>query len=789
MSLSDEQEYVRALQDDAYHQIVNMESRDRVYDPQGRILVEVTLPEAVHQYFETQLAQKLTPTTVVSFDVFSEPGLKQEFLERFKLHEDSFAVHRGSIIALQHEFYFHMKLVSRTYNKLADLKFPQEKMEQIHQQVMRNLGKRIETFYQQAISESTNSEKIIDEVVLIKKLNKGRKILLSQAHILFAEEVLTQTGQVLSSRDAKHLKHLAETTTATDNDVLYIDESMSMANWIGGNKVTAHDRGIGTEHLADRRILNIPFDATRIWSDRLQIRVPSLDVKKGVKSEAAIMDIVDKLEHLSRKYQMYEHTSFGLADGLRAFTYNLHTAINDTLEGGGNKQSQGARYILAAAHQYNAQQIQTNKEGRLLCLVQNISVNGYGDDLGYGADPLQREATLMTELALAYNNAPADPHLHSALQHYYNFLMDKARPSYFSQSDEGKQAIKNLRQMKMQLRSEKNLGEKELRGGVQDALRKVFAFDLHIHHDYTKLIQALSIFSEEVSISGCKSGNERAQAVNGRVAILDKAAQNENNSITKLVKELGQAQTPVAATRAMRALKLEVDKQYDHHLQGGMALVSMVDQGAAAKVKAKKGFMGMVDRNSAEEKELKHLHQSSAGSMQAHKGMTREMTAAAKKVTPSSSQRAGQIIGSVVATLFAPFILVGLAIERIYKAITRTGVKEQVDHQFVAAAPPPKDDSYNVMHTHIPAVRRAQPPAQDVSSLTKEYHKIGEHLAHDKHDITPSGVKKIVKEEKERAADSNPTQNLKSVQFKEALRQESPKSEDTSNTVSAKGSA
>ena len=43
----------------------------------------------------------------------------------------------------------------------------------------------------------------------------------------------------------------------------------------------------------------------------------------------------------------------------------------------------------------------------------------------------------------------------------------------------------------------------------------------HHSHDNAKTIQALSVFVEQAAISGCKSGNERAEAINKWVAVLD----------------------------------------------------------------------------------------------------------------------------------------------------------------------------------------------------------------------------------------------------------------------------
>lgn len=64
---------------------------------------------------------------------------------------------------------------------------------------------------------------------------------------------------------------------------------------------------------------------------------------------------------------------------VKAFVYNLYTSLNHTLEGKGNKQTQGAEQILLGAHAFNKAQ-----GAGPLCFVQNIPINGFGAKLGYG---------------------------------------------------------------------------------------------------------------------------------------------------------------------------------------------------------------------------------------------------------------------------------------------------------------------------------------------------------------------------------------------------------------------
>lgn len=536
----------------------------------------------------------------------------------------------------------------------------QEQMALAHQNAMRRLQPLIQQQFIDAVAEAKKGG-TLDTVILNEELDKARKRISIQAHNILMEEVVRATGERLTRKDLKKadVKHLAEATTATNNDLLHVDGALQQATWISGSDNTAHERGIST--LADRQIATISLDSDYVPS-RLQIRTPSLDVKEDISKKDAINDISVKLTALATKYDL-KNVIRGKEGLAKAFTYNLHTAINDTLgDTNGNKQSEGARIILSGAHLYNKTQMLKIKHGAKrgeviipeakyapnpLCLVQNISVNGNGDELGYGGNSLRTEATLMTEMAMLYNlsGEPATGRAKEVFQLYRKFLMDPKTPSYpnddlfFSNSEEGKQAIKIIGQIKEAWMNDAKYPKESPVEQAQTALKRMMANDLHHQHKYAKLIQSLSIFIEEASIAGCKSGNERAQAINGRVAIFDHEAAHPPSEIFDLVKQL--ASSPLDVSEHAEQLIEKLDSKYDQYLQSGASLVSDVDQGASAKVNVRKevdpnmtwykkpfaaigNFFSNLNRNNAESP-LPHLKQGKAGNMQAHKGLTKEM--------------------------------------------------------------------------------------------------------------------------------------------------------------------
>ncbi|MDP2362224.1 MAG: hypothetical protein Q8M94_00490, partial [Ignavibacteria bacterium] len=118
--------------------------------------------------------------------------------------------------------------------------------------------------------------------------------------------------------------------------------------------------------------------------------------------------------------------------------------------------------------------------------------------------------------------------------------------------------------------------------------------------------------------------------------------------------------------------------------QSASSIVSLVDQGASAKVEAKQGTpRWWTSRNYAEEQAsvMDNLHQSKAGSMQAHKSLT-EMMKEAWDFGPKSlwerlkSSPLGAV-GGVIAIVILP-IAIGVGIYNAVDNIGRTAKNNEV---------------------------------------------------------------------------------------------------------------
>ena len=564
----------------------------------------------------------------------------------------------GSVIPLQDEFAFHLMLATRVYSQIAANLYPDvdpKHFETARQSAMNRVNHYIEHAYRDAYKVAYE-DGAFDLAKFNASLDKARKKLAPMAHTVLMEKIIEKTGIIFTAKDLKEAKHFAEKTPATDEDILYVNKAEGLVTLIKGSKYTAHDRVAGKEQFAHRQMITCRMDEhgniTPGLHPRIQIRTPSPVVKQGLSDKAIISDVADKLSEIAEVYELK-----------KPFIYNRYTAINDRLgDIKGNLQTQSARHILQGAHQYN-----TTHDA--MCFVQNISVNGFGDTLGYkSSDPLVRESTLMAEMALIHTLCDAQTFA-PLLEQYQEYLGTQPRTPYFSETTQGDAAQVHIFAIKNAWKKETSTTQDPV-AAVNMSLKKLIAHDLHFTHEYAKLIQTLSVFAEEASIGGCKSGNERAQAINGRVLMLD--AMKPGSAIAKQLAQLANAPEDGVAAAA-KALNQCINQEYnDKGLYAAASVISLVDQGASAKVEAKpKGFY--ISRNFAEEssKVMTYLKQSKAGAMQAHKGLTKSMRGAWSEHTLSDwaylNSSALGVFGAVAAIVTVVPAILAVLNHRIKK--------------------------------------------------------------------------------------------------------------------------
>lgn len=582
----------------------------------------------------------------------------------------------------------------------------QEAMLEVNELALQYLAKALLDSYE---SKKNNCNISIEDINT--SLNKARKELAPIAHKILIKKIAKKHSIDLATSDIldkiqKHAKHTACSLTATGDDLLHINQDQ--ISLIQNTQLTAHNREKGAD-TASRQIithfLNEGHEVCENNNSRIQVRVPSLAIKEHSRKDVRVDDVELKLSNISQQYftnQLSDET-----DKPKAFIYNLYTSLNDRIdqandllkfitsfrkwlkgeETGRNLQTQSADDILRGAHQYNAQQLQLKDP--VFCFVQNISINYSGQPLrnrfnrpGIATtmrqsipvlkgifnfvpflQPTMEEASLMADIALLHTICDESEHAEKILAviSQYNLYLqarnhDAIVPAdllYFCETSFGNRAKTLIKEIKTTL---KNSYFEDLNSdfSVQTklVLQRLFANDLHQDHQYAKLVQSLSVFSEQASIGGCKSANERAQAINLRVMIFDLIANeskylaiDEINEIKTIFEDLNTCSNDKFKEKVIK-LNLCLDNLYDDYaLHLAASEISLDDQLAAPKFQPQTALNARIDKwlstklssNYGEESTLKNLKQSKASSMQAHKNVAKLMQNALSEIISEKS--------------------------------------------------------------------------------------------------------------------------------------------------------
>ena len=631
-----------------------------LFDPQGRFLYEVD-------------------GQCVSYDVELDSYLKDLFTDKLKSHDVKQApleaymmMNRSSVVPLHQEMHFHVLGAVRiiTEKAFSDKFNSPESVAKAREQALAEVNEHVLNVFAQAVNAAYDpSTQTIDTAFLNKVLDKARKDISGKAMQAVVNGLASECNVTLNEEElaSVNLKHIAEETTATTNDIIHTDVKNGLLTVIEGTDITAHNRQAtisrDKKSIATRQMKTYKLSESGLVKEsnnRLQIRTPS-PVQKNTKkasffnrlvgktktTKAFVDDVAAKFEEVNRFYNLNDSLKDPAEGFPKAIIYARYTAINDTLDNlqGKNQQTESAKNIIQGMHQYNAESKLGVLQKRPMVFVQNISVNGYGERLSNNSrSGLVRESTLLAEMAMLHtashvieNHKGSNDRAKSVFNEYEKFLQSNPRGEYFCDSKEGRNALAEIKEIKRELI---RMGFKEdfmpfdQEDIAQKAVLNMMAHDAHHKHRYAKTIQALTVFSTD-TMGGCKSGNERAQAINGRVAILDALKGDNLSPEQKACKEslskLSDPTDPDFKTN-LKLFNQQLNSLYNKNgLQSAASLVSCVDQFASAKVKSKlifsvknivKWALSKFDRNYAEDSSLSNLSQNKAGKMQAHKGFS-----------------------------------------------------------------------------------------------------------------------------------------------------------------------
>jgi hypothetical protein len=685
--------YQQYLVDQGLQQL--QQSSHPIFDLQGRAMLFIKLNEENYEEIlknmgqekqegstaqtqvESLLGAKITNPTFCNLDIMQDEELQQKFQEwvnfpkGYRALESSFN-ERGSIIKLQEEMTMHVFLSFRALeNKILKNNPEQLNDEQLNQQIRESLMSEINALVREKVQEilrvACSVEKVtIDYEVLNNKLDKARNVLAPLCREKLVKKICAVYPDIDWTEEVKQLEKKDFTsTTATGLDYLHTDGRNQTVVRISGTNATAHDKKVGNEGQAFRILYRNQYtrDGTIIpyAHQTTEARVPSIAVIEE-KEALAIQDVTDKLAH------SYQELNSKAIYTNRPMIYNLLTSLHTKLYDispmeRSNQQRLSAEYILKGAHRGNLEQL-NNGNHRALVYVQNIPVNQHTNRLDDEAfDNITKEATLMTDVAvlstLNHHAGLFPSTIQESLTNNYDLIHKKylsflpQKISYFYDSKEGSFVQDLLRVRKAQW-GEVKLPLTDTQNTASLAIKvlfKMYTQNMHWDPQFGMLAQTLSVFVEPISQAGCKSANERYQAISGRVDILKSISARDPGNLSEEELAVKKAlinviktdkKTPVEEVQAGFAqLQKCLDEAYNlHNLQGAAASFALEDQGAGSKVRKTKntqnpGFIDEVDTNIAETGYLKRLFQSCTSALQAHKaGLAKKFNESFKKEAP-----------------------------------------------------------------------------------------------------------------------------------------------------------
>lgn len=647
-----EAEYQRYIREKALE--LAEEQEHPVFDPQGHVLVFLTLKEsdyqAILEKFDIEVegsARKrleeiigpVTKTTFCNLDVVDSEPLKRKFQDwtDSETFFEDFKDDRGSIIALQEEMAEHVLLSLRVLEKKLDL---QNIDESFKQDLLVELNAKIREVFQSALKKCDEAKPEDKAALLNKIIDDERKELAKAGRELLVARLFNEVEdqEAIEEKLAELKDHDFTSVTATGLDYLRNDVRNQTIVRITATENTAHDKKAGQQAI---RLLHRnrykEGQVSAYAAATYEARVPSIAVKE-ISHQPAVKDVAAKLGETRKRMQNMQPDYQG------PLIYNLLTSLHGKakdrfLGEAKNRQRKSAARIFKGAHLYNRQQMQAGNFQNFT-FVQNIPVNQHGGGLDEtDFDDAIKEATLMTNMSMLatfrHHSALFSPLLQKSLEDSYQrsqklyrgFLPSADGSRYFHPSWQGKELAKMLKAKKAAWLENKAVSAAEnLNDIVVQALFKLYCQNDHYNKQFGMLIQALSIFVEPMSQAGCKSANERYQAVAGRVELLKSLSLRPEEEQSDLEKQLV-AELKRFAVEGGSCEKLQqcMDLAYNaHNLQGAAASFSEEDQGASSKVKASKnkekaGVISEIDTNVAETSYLTRLSQKNSSSMQTHK--------------------------------------------------------------------------------------------------------------------------------------------------------------------------
>lgn len=406
---------------------------DLLFDPQGRLVYELTLSAEEQKEVRLQIEEALgapsqikydnlalgellgrtpTETTLCSIDLTGTPPTEGgEVYKKLKSKYDTLyqvvgikeipSHQRASIVASFEETYAHMSLMARTYESRSityddGKKISEDVWQNIRHNAAQELQKEVVKAYQRAAIKAKDSNDVVDVDELNKNLAKERTKLANFAKKSLIEGVvghLKEQGaerkdvlEYMQKLSSKVNKHKFTERTATGYDYFYTSDYLQQGMLITGTEDTAHKKPRfkqgGTDQAAYRRVTYTYRDEEGVLqpTSAVSARIPSPAlVFHGMSDNAIREDLINKYAFLHDEMRAMRGGKEGpVVEHL--FT-SFHSAAFERVGDNNNRQRASALYMMQAMHDFNGRQDNNN-----FLYMQNIGTNRHTRDLGYQVD-------------------------------------------------------------------------------------------------------------------------------------------------------------------------------------------------------------------------------------------------------------------------------------------------------------------------------------------------------------------------------------------------------------------
>jgi hypothetical protein len=519
----------------------------------------------------------------------------QEFLDALQKHYQSDS---SAVINLERAMRFKLTQVAQSVLKSCPDK--KDAIMQCYQETLEFILPKMKHLFAFALTHAYENGEIS-----IKKLNdyldKQRIDVKNEMLLKFKDRLAIREVQVNGSR--REFQHILDTTPAF-TDMNIVEYQSDTVNYLHTSPTTSHDEDINK--LADIPVAQYQYKHGNLTQQFQQVRLPLFIPKTKAAKYALPRAQQSNHEHITQKQieigverlstinekHFNENSEKPIFQNLLTSYHYLELAEGD------NEQTVRAKILPDIQDGMNQKLLEKNIEGFYFPYL--TPVNGFGVDIHsskWSSDV--RNLALRNQMALLMQLGTVEQKA-NLLKLYKTHLNANNR--------ELSQDLKDFIANATLEFSDKDTAKTKL-------LKLIFKYELSGDKDYVRLASALFCSNVEDGrlIFGCKSGNERTAMTIYRQQCIDALLETLDNIPTE----------EAAAKDYLLHVSDKLDKTVNQtNINGFSQYISLNDQGAEAKIKAKSGLAGLYNTNYGEKKSVLNTETSNVDDNQAHKDKT-----------------------------------------------------------------------------------------------------------------------------------------------------------------------